>query len=356
VDINIIGSASHTGYGQVCRNIIIELHKAGHRVSFFPKGPSQFNDGLEEVIIKESIDNSSFFSYEAPTVSIWHQHSLAERVGRGKHYVFPYFELDRFSDREKHHLRGAEKIIAASGWAANILASELGGSVDDYPVVQAGVNRNIFHCNTLGDSGRTYRFINIGKWERRKGHEEIIAAFSRAFSPSDNVELVLMTHNPFLSGRELDYWLVKVDSSLMRNKIRVLGSVSTQYEVAANINKCDCGIFMSRAEGWNLDLLEVMSCGKPVITTRNSGMEDFVSGKNETIIETSETELAYDGKWFFNNGNWAKLGEEQIEQAAKEMRCHFENKTRYCGNGVETAKQFSWRNSAEQLLKILAAS
>ena len=33
----------------------------------------------------------------------------------------------------------------------------------------------------------------------------------------------------------------------------------------------DCGIFLSRAEGWNLGLLEMMAMGKPVITTNYPG-------------------------------------------------------------------------------------
>jgi glycosyltransferase involved in cell wall biosynthesis len=351
VNINIIGSASFTGYGQACRNIILELTKLGHSVAFFPKGKSEFNNKLEEDVINEAIRNSHFFDKKAPTLSIWHQHSLGERIGDGLHYVMPYFELDTLSAREQHHLKSADKVIATSHWAAEVLSKHLNKDILEFPVCPSGVNEDIFHPNYPKNDDGIYRFINIGKWEKRKGHDVIIKAFNLAFSPTDSVELVMMPYNPFIDPAA---WLnIYKTNNLMKDKVTILPPVSTQYEVAKIINKCDCGIFMSRAEGWNLDLLEVMACGKPAITTCNTGMKDFVDNTNSLIVETTETEKAEDGRWFFGTGNWAAIGEKEIEQAAKYMRKAYDGKIAGNKDGLETAKRFSWKNSAEKLVEIL---
>ena len=60
----------------------------------------------------------------------------------------------------------------------------------------------------------------------------------------------------------------------------------------------DCGIFPSRAEGWNLELLEMLACIKSVITTHYSAHTEFCDDVNSDLVEIKETELAYDGKWF----------------------------------------------------------
>ena len=77
------------------------------------------------------------------------------------------------------------------------------------------------------------------------------------------------------------------------------------------MSKADCGIFPSRAEGWNLDMLEMMALNKSIITTNYSAHTEFCNKDNSFLIDISETEPANDGKWFFGQGNWAKIGEEQ---------------------------------------------
>jgi hypothetical protein len=39
-------------------------------------------------------------------------------------------------------------------------------------------------------------FLNVGKWEYRKGHDVLLEAFNKAFEPTDNVRLVMNCHNP----------------------------------------------------------------------------------------------------------------------------------------------------------------
>jgi len=69
-------------YGNVSRNILYELNKSLN-ISLFPIGPIGFETQDEGILIQECINRSKFFPIDCPHLRIYHQFSLAERVGRG---------------------------------------------------------------------------------------------------------------------------------------------------------------------------------------------------------------------------------------------------------------------------------
>ena len=84
-------------------------------------------------------------------------------------------------------------------------------------------------------------------------------------------------------------------------------------------------MFPSLAEGWNLEALEMMACGKQVIITDFSAHTEFCTKENADLVSISDTEPAFDGKWFFGQGNWAKIGEKEIlDLSAKMQRFEFQ--------------------------------
>ena len=133
-----------------------------------------------------------------------------------------------------------------------------------------------------------YRFYTIGKLEYRKGHEFIVDCFNKAFSEKDDVELDMMVHNVFLQREVVEQWLSGFKNTKLGRKIKFQNPVQTQREVADFIRYNDCGLFPSRAEGWNLELLESMSCGKPVIATNYSGHTEFCNDENSYLIDIED--------------------------------------------------------------------
>ena len=49
------------------------------------------------------------------------------------------------------------------------------------------------------------------------------------------------------------------------------------YDVFQKISQCDCVVVPSIRDGWNINVLQALYCGKPVITTTGSGSENIVS-------------------------------------------------------------------------------
>jgi len=112
-------------------------------------------------------------------------------------------------------------------------------------------------------------------------------------------------------------------------------------------------ILLSRAEGFGLPLLQALSSGLHVITTRYSAQAEFCTPENSRLVAIDALEDAYDGIFFFRQGRWAKLAEDQIDQAANFMRQIHQLKQ--AGElplnvqGIETAEQLTWDRIAWQM-------
>ncbi|HVA46445.1 MAG TPA: tetratricopeptide repeat protein [Pirellulales bacterium] len=358
--INLICPINHLGYGVVGLNVLKALRRAGRQVAFWPIGRIDAA-GDEQQLIEEAVERQKCFDGHAPSIRIAHQNHLAEHVGFPR-IGFPIFELDRFSEAELNHLRSQDRLFVTCGWAREIVEASGAGRKGAIDVVPLGVDRAVFHePRDDGQSrGATTVFLSVGKWERRKGHDVLLEIFNSAFCPQDDVELWMLTFNPVIGNdrsatvAKNQQWETLYKSCPLAEKIKILPRLADQREVAATMRQADCGVFLSRAEGWNLPLLEMMSCGKPVIATNYSAHTEYCDAANALLIEIDALEEAYDGRWFFGNGQWAALGEKQMEQAIAHMRRTHAQKQegRRLLNrpGIETAKRFTWEHTAARML------
>lgn len=353
MNINLTSPANPLGYGVVGTNVLKALVANGHEVSFFPIGHPEVSD--EDVsLFQACLNNKDFFCNTAPSIRIWHQNELAQHVGGGMRCGFPIFELDRFTKPEVHHIASQDLVFTCSHWAQSIISSHIDNQ--NVAVAPLGVDPHIFYP-TNPEPWEATRFINIGKWEVRKGHDILVNAFNRAFEPSDNVELWMMNHSPFLSDQEHQEWMRLYKRSKMGDRVFFLDRVKNHSEVADVIRSADCGVFPSRAEGWNLEALEMMACGKEVIITNCSAHTEFCNTKNSKMIQITEYEDAFDGIWFTGQGRWARLGEEQVDQCVEHMRTIHRRKQEgsiFNKHGVRTAKKFSWKNTASKITKAIS--
>ena len=133
-------------------------------------------------------------------------------------------------------------------------------------------------------------------------------------------------------------------------RVKVFTGFRHHSEVAQLINNCDCGIFPSRAEGWNLELLECMAMNKPVITTYYSSHTEYCDDNNAFLVRTNETEKAFDGKAFNGQGNWAKLTPENLDNFVDHMRYVYANNIRENNAGLIASNKYSWSNTAKHML------
>lgn len=309
------------------------------------------------------------FDGRAPSIRISHQDFLTQHAGFPR-IGFPIFELDRFTDKELNHLRNQDLLFVASRWAQGVIESNrVLNRRELVHVVPLGVDRAMFHepaeAAAANGQPRPTVFLSIGKWEKRKGHDVLLDAFCKAFLPEDEVELWMLCYNTVIASDSDEAaaknraWEERYRSSPLGEKIKILPRCPSQREVAEIMRQADCGVFLSRAEGWNLPALEMLSCGRRIIITNYSAHTEYCDRSNALLVDIDKLEDAHDDRWFFGQGQWAALGDRQIEQAVAHMRqVHLAKQqtghlaVNHCG--IETAKRLSWDHSVARMFDVLS--
>jgi len=360
--LNVIGPVCHqTSYGESVISIVTELTKLGKEVSLFPIGPVSIDPGLQDTHepIKKSLCDGQRGYYDQKSISlrIFHANSMAEHVGSPR-VGFTIFELDKFSILETNHLKQLDHIIVNSEWAKSIVDKQIGVPCS---IVPLGVDTTLF--KPVERTNKPTRFVLCGKIETRKRTKEIVDAFNLAFYKEDDVELYLAWSNIFMDKTELDEWIRFAKSKKLGSKTFPLERFQSSVQVANLLSSCDCLVSCSSAEGWNLPCLQMLSTGGHVIATRNTAQTEFLNDKNSLLIDTSELEIARDAKWFSSQGfegtpgQWYKIGKPQIDQLVTHLRMVHEFKQtgslKMNSEGIETAKSFTWTNSAKKLTEVL---
>lgn len=354
MNFNFICPINQLGYGVASGNIVKALSELGGSVALWPLGKPDWPNPEDHELLTSCMHFTDMPDFDAPCVRIWHQNDMSQFVGRGPKIGFPIFEMDRLTDIEIHHLSSLDKVFVCSQWAKGVVKEYTSIQADDIHVIPLGIDPSIFSDQV--SLRKETIFFNCGKWEIRKGHDIISKAFDRAFEPDDDVELWMMCGNPFYSAQENYDWEREYKTCKMGSKVRMIPKQRDQFSVADIMKTSDCGVFPARAEGWNLELLEMMACGKHVIATNYSGHTEFCDNENSMLIECDELEDAHDGKWFNGQGQWAKIDDKQIDMIAAYMRdIHMLKQSGHLEKniaGLETAAKFSWENSAKKIMDI----
>lgn len=338
-ELNIIAPiTTQTSYGLCSLYLAAALHK--HiKVNLIPIGQPELHPYFPKT--EEMLQNGKYFS-RGPCIRIFHQFSQdlfcgSPRIG------FPIFELDGFNDLEIHNLKSLDYVFVTSEWAKNIVAP-INPNVG---VVNLGVDSELFKPGPKHKD--IFHFIHVGKVEVRKHSKEIVDLFAEEFSNDKNVRLILAWDNIFI-GKEQEEWNAYAKKKL-GDKVFILPRMKDFRDIASHIGSCNGFISLSSAEGWNMPLLEAMSCGLPCIATNCTAQSEFANKDNCYLVEPTEMEYAFDGVFFKDRiAKWWKIDQDCKQQFKKGLR-----KILNMSNpkGQETAKAFSWDHSAQQILSLL---
>ena len=182
--MNIIAPIDcNTGYGITGYNICKNLFNIYNNLCVFPIGVANVEADWDRNILTQSIlKNKINFDHSKPCLKIWHDNDFFIRpYGKSKYGGLSFFEIDKISDISKKSYSLLDIIFAPSQWAKDILINN-GISSNKIIVCPQGVDTEIFDNETPKDKNDTYVFINIGKWEIRKGHDILPELFDNAFT------------------------------------------------------------------------------------------------------------------------------------------------------------------------------
>lgn len=337
---------ANTGYGITGYNIWKNLKHIYSKCLLFPIGGITAENNWDLNNIKSGLSRENF-NANSPCFKLWHGNDFYTKVySTGKYGGLSFFEIDNLTEIERSSYNLLDIIFLPSLWAKNIL--ENNGITKPIVICPMGVDTSVFDAVIPEDKKEknTYIFVNIGKFEIRKGHDILVDLFNSAFTENDDVELWMINHNPFLNNDQTNQWINLYKSSKLASKIRFFPRIPDQKTLSNIMSYTDCGVFPSRGEGWNNEAIEMMAMNKPIIITNYSAHTEYCNKDNSYLVNIDNTEPANDGIWFNGDGNWASIEQTQIDQFIEHMRYVYTNNIRDNINGLKTAMNLSWYNTS----------
>lgn len=246
-----------------------------------------------------------------------------------KHLRFPFSEIAALIESDimpmLYHRHGVLTVSESSKKA--IIGLGLGNK-DSIQVINPGIAQELF----TPKSKTSYpSFVYIGRLKPYKNLPVAIRAFAEVLQVYPKAQLRI--------GGSGESWneLQELITQLGIEKNAELISHPSHAEKAQLFAESWVALQPSMIEGWGITVIEANASGTPVIAARVKGLQDSVQDEVTGVLVTPQDSkiLASEMKKLIENP--AKL--KKMSKAA-----------------LEWSTQFSWENSAEQLLKIFAQS
>ncbi len=170
-------------------------------------------------------------------------------------------------------------------------------------------------------------FLAVGTIEPRKNYPGLIKAFAELNKIYPDVHLIVVGQKGW--GYEEFFNLIR--KNYLNKKVHTLGYLSNE-SLMKLYSLSQALVFPSFYEGFGIPPLEAMRCGCPVIASDKSSVPEVVGDSAILINPENPKEITAAMVKILTDSN---------------LRKGFSEK------GLEQAKKFSWRTSAEKLLEIL---
>jgi len=161
-------------------------------------------------------------------------------------------------------------------------------------------------------------FLSVFEWRMNKGWDVLLRAWADAFSPDEDVTLVLRTYpksqvdglrNAEVIDERINTFLREQCGGRTRAdvaRIIVLGERIAARDLPALYSMAHAFVLPTRGEGWGRPFMESMACGVPVIATNWSAHLAFMNEQNSYLVDTDglvpadSSDVAY-----YANQRWA---------------------------------------------------
>ncbi len=242
-----------------------------------------------------------------------------------RHRVLAYRLLTRRA------LRKSDRIIVPSTATGSDLIDRGLAPAEKIVRIALGVSPIFKQIETTAEFEARYQMtrpfiLTVGVLEPRKNQIILLDVLRRLHQQGRQMELVII-------GREGWHWtnpLATPEYKDLRPHVRILTDVS-DADLVEFYNRAKLFIYPSFYEGFGLPILEAMACGTPVIASNASSMPE-VAGTAALLADPHDWQsFAAQALRVLEN---PELERQMIEQ------------------GLEHARQFTWRNTAEATLAV----
>ncbi|MDR3423861.1 MAG: glycosyltransferase [Alphaproteobacteria bacterium] len=275
---------------------------------------------------------------------------------RGKKILWCAFESDHIPKRLLALMDAFDEVWALTQWGQRVMIDS-GLPQAKTKTVLEGVDAKIYAPNPRAHAG--FVFLSVAKYEKRKGIDELIQAFTQEFPAAHypDVCLKLKADFPLFPERQTELKTKTANDS----RIKIIEGYANDEDMAALYNAADAFVFPSRAEGFGLPCLEALFCGLPAIATHYSGQTEYLNYIPDLFLPIDhelENIEDKDFDYFYKDlyagepyGHWAKPNVDSLRQS---MRQVYEAKEMWKEKALTASRivrdVFDWKKTAEKTL------
>lgn len=323
-----------SGYAEAARNYILALHGQGYPVTVHPV---EFNRsdpdlGPEGEVLHDLVDRPIEYDKVIAhcTPDTWRS-VLTHEEGR---YVvgLTTWEADRLHPIWTNSCNRVQEVWVPSQWNIEVFRNS-GVEVPIYRMphtLAATPDPDLAPLEIDGVRDDDFVFYAIFHWQERKNPRELLEVYLSTFAGVDSVALVLKAYmqTPSEDPGEIQVAIreIKADVNVMRypRVVPIVDNLSN-LDVQRLHRRGDCFALLQRAEGWGLPHFDAVANGRPVLTTRYGGQQDFLNDQNSYLVDYQLRPVSR-MRWtpYYTAGaHWAS---PDLFQAGRIMRHVFENR------------------------------
>jgi autotransporter strand-loop-strand O-heptosyltransferase len=198
-----------------------------------------------------------------------------------------------------------------------------------------------------------FKFLLFGRWDYRKSTKEVIQTFLKTFNKDEPVDLVVSIDNRW--GEQMDGFKTTKERlenyNLMDDRIKQL-SFTSREDYIKYLKTGHVFLSCARSEGWNLPLIEAMSCGTPSIYSECSGQLEFAEGRGIPVrIDSEKSANSNDyGRYTMSDlpGNYYEPDFNHLSEVMRDVYDNYKTyKEKSLKESIEIREQFNWDKVAE---------
>lgn len=226
----------------------------------------------------------------------------------------------------KNVLESCDKFICVSNKQKELLVNEFGMN-EKIKVIYNGFKT----CRNIEKNNRNdeeyIKIISVGFLEEQKGYLAVLEALK-------NIKL-------YYKDIKFKYTIIG-EGKLKKDIIKLIKEYNLQEEcilkgkiphekVIENMINSDIFVLPAYNESFGIVYLEAMSCGLPIIATKNEGISEIINpGKNGELIE--------------------KNNSDELVKCIINLIINNEYRIKIGKNGLNTASKFTWEENAKNLI------
>jgi glycosyltransferase involved in cell wall biosynthesis len=196
-----------------------------------------------------------------------------------------------------------------------------------YPASRFSMNENVFQSNLLAQFQPHKFWLNVGTIEPRKNVRLLLKVYADLIVNESKPYPLVLAGNIGWKEEDITDYIKQLN---LEKHVHVMGYLNND-ELQWLYQHCFCFIYPSLFEGFGLPVLEAMTLGAPVITSKISSLPEIVGKAGILINPTKEDEIQSAMRYLMTNPDYRN----ELKTLA-----------------LEQASLFSWETTAKQVINL----